>query len=409
MGNSHPRFFGFINATADPVGILADFLAAGMNPNCWGGDHAANHVETRVVSWLATMLGYPESAEGILVSGGSMANFTALAAARRAMTPGNVREDGLAGPDRPRLTVYASDQVHSCVDKAVDLLGIGTRQLRKIESGADFRLPTDALAAAVAADRAAGYLPAIVVGNAGTVNTGAIDPLDELADFCAREKLWFHVDGAYGALATMVPELHPLFAGMERADSIAADPHKWLYVPYEAGATLVREPGRLSATFRKFPEYLAADPESPFPGPSWFAERGVELSRGFKALKVWMGLKTHGRRAYADQIANDVRLAGFLSAEVDRRPEFERLAEAVLSIANFRYRPSDRDLPDAELDRVNRTIINRLVGEGSFFLAPTVLKGRTALRVSITNFRTREEDLIFLLDEAERIGRSILR
>lgn len=409
MGNSHPRFFGFINATADPVGILADFLAAGMNPNCWGGDHAANHVETRVVAWLATMLGYPTSAEGILVSGGSMANFTALAAARRAMTPGNIREDGLAGPDRPRLTVYASDQVHSCVDKAVDLLGIGTHQLRKLESGADFRLRTDTLAAAVAADRAAGYLPAIVVGNAGTVNTGAIDPLDELADFCAREKLWFHVDGAYGALATMVPELHRLFAGMERADSIAVDPHKWLYAPYEVGATLVREPGRLAATFRKFPEYLAADPDSPFPGPSWFAERGVELSRGFKALKVWMGLKTHGRRAYADQIASDVRLARFLSAEVDLRPDFERLADAVLSIANFRFRPADRNLPDAELDRVNRTIINRLVGEGSFFLAPTVLKGRTALRVSITNFRTREEDLIFLLDETERIGRSILR
>lgn len=409
MGNSHPRFFGFINATADPVGILADFLASGMNPNCWGGDHAANHVETRVVAWLATMLGYPASAEGILVSGGSMANFTALAAARRAMTPGNVREDGLAGPDRPRLTVYASDQVHSCVDKAVDLLGIGSRQLRKLESDADFRLPMGALAAAVAADRAAGYLPAIVVGNAGTVNTGAIDLLDELADFCGREKLWFHADGAYGALATMVPELHPLFAGMERADSIAADPHKWLYSPYEVGATLVREPGRLSAAFRKFPEYLATDPESPFPGPSWFAERGVELSRGFKALKVWMGLKTHGRRAYADQIENDVRLARFLAAEVDRRPDFERLADAVLSIANFRYRPADRDLPDAELDRVNRTIINRLVGEGSFFLAPTVLKGRTALRVSITNFRTREEDLIFLLDEAERIGRSLLR
>ncbi|MEX0879004.1 MAG: pyridoxal-dependent decarboxylase [Thermoanaerobaculia bacterium] len=407
MGNSHPRFFGFINATADPVGILADFLAAGMNPNCWGGDHAANHVETRVVAWLATMLGFPASAEGILVSGGSMANFTALAAARRAMTPGNVREDGLAGPDRPRLTVYASDQVHSCVDKAVDLLGIGTGQLRKIETDADFRIRTDALAAAVAADRAAGYLPAIVVGNAGTVNTGAIDPLAELADFCARERLWFHVDGAYGALATMVPELHPLFAGMERADSIAADPHKWLYVPYEAGATLVREPGRLSAAFRKFPEYLAADPESPFPGPAWFAERGPELSRGFKALKVWMGLKVHGRRAYAAQIANDVRLARFLAAEVDRRPDFERLAESVLSIANFRYRPGDRKLLDAELDRVNRKIINRLVGEGSFFLAPTILKGRTALRVSITNFRTREEDLIFLLDEAERMGREI--
>jgi aromatic-L-amino-acid/L-tryptophan decarboxylase len=408
MGNSHPRFYGFINATADPVGVMADFLAASMNPNCWGGDHAAIHIEASVMRWLAEMLGFPPQAEGILVSGGSMANFTALAAARRAMTPGNVREDGLAGPDRPQMTVYASDQVHSCIDKAVDLLGIGTRQLRKIETDAAFRIRMDALEKAVAADRAAGFAPAIVVGNAGTVNTGAIDPLDALADFCAREKLWYHVDGAYGALASIVPELKPLFSGMERADSIAADPHKWLYVPYEAGATLVREPGRLSATFRKFPEYLAQDPESPFPGPAWFAERGVELSRGFKALKVWMGLKVHGRRAYAAQIASDVALARFLAAEVDRRPDFQRLAESTLSIANFRWRPADHALSDEVLDRINRRIINRLVEKGNFFLAPTILKGRTALRVSITNFRTREEDLTALLDQAAELGGTIL-
>jgi len=405
MGNSHPRFYGFINATADPVGILADYLAAAMNPNCWGGDHAAIHVEARVMRWLAEMLGYPESAEGILVSGGSMANFTALAAARRAQCPGNVREDGLGGPDRPRLTVYASDQTHSCVDKAVDLLGIGTNQLRRIPTDDAFRIRMDALRAAVAADRGAGLLPAIVVGNAGTVNTGAIDPLDALADFCQREALWFHVDGAYGALASIVPALKPLFSGMERADSIAADPHKWLYAPYEAGATLVRDPGRLSGAFRKFPEYLASDAESPFPGPAWFAERGVELSRGFKALKVWMGLKTHGRRAYAAQIENDVSLARFLGGEIDRRPEFERLSDPVLSIVNFRFRPTERPLAEEELDRINRRIIHRLVGDGSFFLAPTILKGRTALRVAITNFRTREEDLRALLDEASRIGR----
>ncbi len=409
MGNSHPRFYGFINASADPVGILADFLAAGMNSNCWGGDHAATHIEGRVVRWLAEMLGFPESAEGILVSGGSMANFTALAVARRAQTPGNVREDGLAGPNAPRLTVYASDQVHACVDKAVDLLGIGTRQLRKIPTDDAFRIRLDLLEETIAADRRAGFLPAILVGNAGTVNTGAIDPLDALADVCTRERLWYHVDGAYGALASMVPSLAPMFAGMGRADSIAADPHKWLYVPYEAGATLIREPGRFSETFRKFPEYLAQDPESPFPGPAWFAERGVELSRGFKALKVWMGLKVHGRRAYAAQIENDVRLARFLADEVDRRPDLERLAEPVLSIANFRYRPRGAALPDAALDGINRRIINRVVGDGSFFLAPTILKGRTALRVSITNFRTREEDLLALLDEAERIGRELAR
>ena len=407
MGNSHPRFYGFINATADPVGTMADYLAAAMNPNCWGGDHAAVHVEAAALRWIAEMIGYPPQAEGILVSGGSMANFTALAAARRAMTPGNVREDGLAGPGRPRLTVYASDQVHHCVDKAVDLLGIGTAQLRRIPTDERFRIVPSGLARVVAADRAAGYTPAIVVGNAGTVNTGAIDPLDELADFCRREGLWFHADGAYGALASMVPELKPLFSGIEKADSLAADPHKWLYVPYEAGATFVREPGRLAATFRKFPEYLATDPESPFPGPAWFAERGVELSRGFKALKVWMGIRTHGRRAYAAQIANDVRLARYLSDAVDRRPDFERLADPVLSIANFRYRPANRDLPDEVLDRVNRRIIHRLVGDGSYFLAPTILKGQTALRVSITNFRTREDDLIALLDEIERIGSEI--
>jgi len=408
MGNSHPRFFGFINATADPVGIAADYLAASMNPNCWGGDHAAIHVEHRVMRWLADLLGYPGTSEGILVSGGSMANFTALAAARRAMTPGNVREDGLAGEGRPRLTVYASDQVHHCVDKAVDLLGIGTRQLRKIETDERFRIRMDLLEEAVAADRRAGLTPAIVVGNAGTVNTGAIDPLEEIADFCRRESLWFHVDGAYGAMARLSAKLAPLFSGMERADSIAADPHKWLYVPYEAGATLVREPGRLSAAFRKFPEYLATDPESPFPGPAWFAERGVELSRSFKALKVWMGFKTHGRIGYARAIENDVALAHFLAAEVDRRPDFERLAPTVLSIANFRYRPEGSVLSDADLDLVNRRIVNRLVGDGSFFLAPTILKGRTALRVCIVNFRTREEDLIALLDEAARIGREFL-
>jgi len=405
MGNSHPRFYGFINATADPVGIVADYLAAAMNPNCWGGDHAAIHVEHRVVRWLAEMLRLPAEAEGILVSGGSMANFTALAAARCAMFEGNVREEGLAG--KAPATVYASDQVHSCVDKAVDLLGIGTNQLRKIPTDAHFRIRIDLLEQAVAEDRRTGKRPSIVVGNAGTVNTGAIDPLEELSAFCRRESLWFHVDGAYGAMAAICPTLAPLFAGMERADSIATDPHKWLYVPYEAGATLVRERGRLGAAFRKFPEYLASDPESPFPGPAWFAERGVELSRGFKALKVWMGLKTHGRRGYAAAIENDVRLARFLAAEVDRRPEFERLADSVLSVVNFRYRPAGRALSDEALDRLNRRIVNRLVGDGSFFLAPTILKGRSSLRVAIVNFRTREEDLLALLEESARVGREI--
>ncbi len=405
FGNSHPRFFAFINATADPVATVADYLASAMNPNCWGGDHAAIHVERQVVRWLAAGLGLPDTTEGILTSGGSMANFTALAAARRAMAPA-VREEGMAGSKR--LVVYATDQVHNCVDKAVDLLGLGTRQLRKVATDGAFRMRVPALRDAVAADRSAGFTPAIVVGNAGTVNTGSIDPLEEIADFCARESLWFHADGAYGAMAVLAPALRPMFAGLERAHSVAADPHKWLYVPYEAGAALVREGGRLSDAFRRPAEYLVQDSESPVNGPVLFNERGPELSRGFKALKVWMGLKRHGRRAYARQIERDVALARFLAEEVRRRDDFELLVEPVLSIVNFRYRPKSPALDDAALDALNRRIVNRLVGGGGFFLAPTVLRGRVSLRVCIVNFRTAEDDLRSLLDESERAGRALL-
>jgi glutamate/tyrosine decarboxylase-like PLP-dependent enzyme len=267
---------------------------------------------------------------------------------------------------------------------------------------------TDRLRQAIAEDRQSFDLPVIVVGSAGTVNTGAIDPLEEIADICARESLWFHVDGAYGAMAALSHRLQPLFSGLERADSIAVDPHKWLYVPFEAGATLVRKPGCLADAFRRFPEYLTSDRESPFPGPTWFAERGPELSRSFKALKVWMGLLCHGRQGYAAAIERDCALALRLSDEVDRRDDLERLSEPVLSIANFRYRPADRDLDYGELDRVNGTIVNRLVASGSFFLAPTRLRERTAIRVSITNFRTEEDDLAFLLDEVERVGREVV-
>ena len=404
FGNSHPRFFAFINATADPLGTVADYLAAAMNPNCWGGDHAAIHVETLVMRWLAEILGFPPTAEGILASGGSMANFTALAAARRAKAPGDVREEGLGA--LPRLVVYASDQVHNCVDKSVDLLGIGLRQLHKIPTDDDFRMQVGLLREAVAADRRAGLHPAIVVGNAGTVNTGSIDPLEEIADFCRSEGLWFHADGAYGGLAVLSPRLRPLFAGLERADSIAADPHKWMYVPYEAGAVLVREPGRLADTFRKPAEYLVHDAESPVIGPTAFNDRGPELSRGFRALKVYMGLLRHGTSGYAAAVEHDFGLAHFLAEEVKRRPDFELLAEPVLSIVNFRYRPGGT-LDDEATDALNRRIVNRLVASGQFFLAPTRLKGRVSMRVAIVNFRTREDDLVALLDEASRVGKEI--
>jgi len=405
FGNSHPRFFAFINATADPVGIVADYLAATMNSNCWGGDHAAIHVEKQVLRWLSAILGLPAESEGILTSGGSMANFTALATARRAMAPG-VREAGFAGTEP--LVVYVSEEVHNCVDKAVDLLGIGWKQLRKIPTDERYRMRVDLLKQAIAEDRRAGRKPAIVVGNAGTVNTGAIDPLDELADLCAAEGLWFHADGAYGAMATISPRLKPLFKGLERADSVAADPHKWLYVPYEAGATLVRQPGRMAEAFQRPAPYLVHDPDSPVRGPVSFNERGPELSRGFKALKVWMGLKHHGVSGYAAAVDHDVAMARTLADAVSAHDDFELLAPPVLSIVGFRYRPAGRGLGEPELDRLNRQIVNRLVGSGAFFLAPTLLKGRTAMRVAIVNFRTCEEDVRALVDEAARAGRELL-
>jgi len=400
FGNSHPRFFAFINASADPVGVFADLMAHAMNPNCWGGDHAAIHVEHRVLAWLASILGLPRETEGILTSGGSMANFTALAAARVAMAPWDIRQEGVGAAGQPRLVVYASDQVHNCVDKAVDLLGLGWKQLRKIASDDGFRMRVDLLGAQIAHDRAAGLLPAIVVGTAGTVNTGAVDPLEEIAELCQREGLWFHADGAYGGMAVVADELGSLFRGLESAHSVAADPHKWLYVPYEAGACFVREPGRLAAAFRRPAEYLVQDAESPLLGPPGFNDRGPELSRAFKALKVWMGLKVHGRRAYAERVRRDCALAQFLAQEVDRRPVFERLAPVGLSIVNFRCRPDG--MSERRLDALNRQVVNRLVAGGGFMLAPTVLRGRVSMRVCIVNFRTTETDLLALLDETER-------
>jgi glutamate/tyrosine decarboxylase-like PLP-dependent enzyme len=400
FGNSHPRFFAFINASADPVGVFSDLIAHAMNPNCWGGDHAAIHVEHRVIAWLSEIVGLPPGTEGIVTSGGSMANFTALAAARAAMAPWDVREEGAAAPGRPRLVVYASDQVHNCVDKAVDLLGLGWKHLRKIRSDERFRMRVGDLEAAIAKDRASGLLPAIVVGNAGSVNTGAVDPLDAIADVCDREGLWFHADGAYGGMALVDESLRPLFRGIERARSVAADPHKWLYVPYEAGAALVREPGRLSAAFRRPAEYLVHDPDSPLVGPPGFNDRGPELSRAFKALKVWVGFQVHGRRAYAERVRRDMELARFLADEIGRRPGFELLDEPTLSIVNFRCRP--QGVAEVDLDALNQRVVNRLVGGGGFMLAPTVLRGRVSLRVCIVNFRTREEDLTVLLDDAER-------
>ena len=298
MGNGHPRFFGWVNSPPAPIGVLGDFLAAAMNPSAAGGDHAAIYLERCCVRWLMELVGFPTSGSmGLLLSGTSVATVTCLAAARQAaaLKDGwDVREQGLQGQRTP-LVLYTSEEGHSCIRKAVELLGLGSANLRSIAVNDRFEMDLAALKEAVAADRAAGRRPFCVAATAGTVNTGAIDPLDEIADFCAAEDLWLHVDGAYGAVGVLDPELAPRFAGLARADSLAMDAHKWLSVPVECGCALVRDEKLLRDTFSVVPPYLRTEAGKGFGGLPWFSEYGPQQTRGFRALKLWMVLQHAGR------------------------------------------------------------------------------------------------------------------
>ena len=401
FGNSHPRFFAFINATADPVGVVADYLAANMNSNCWGGDHAAIHVERQVLRWLAAILGLPAESEGILTSGGSMANFTALATARRAKAPG-VREDGFAGTEP--LVVYASEEAHNCVDKAVDLLGIGWKQLRKLPTDDGYRLRVDVLKQAIAEDRRAGRRPAIVVGSAGTVNTGAVDPLAAIADVCAAEGLWFHVDGAYGAMAAISRAQKPLFDGLERADSVAADPHKWLYMPVECGCVMVRDGALLREAFSLVPAYLRTEEGKGFGGLPWFSEYEVQQTRGFRALKLWMVLQHFGRRGVTALVNRHADLARRLAERIDAAPDLERLAPVGLSIVCFRYVPRGLRGDEARLDALNKRVMEQVQADGAAFITNATVAGRFALRACVLHYATGEDDLDALVDAVRRAG-----
>ena len=308
--NGHPRFFGYITSSAAPIGALGDLLAASVNPNCGGFSLSpmATEIERQTVRWIAEWMGYPADAEGLLVSGGNMANFVCFLAARRARVPWNARAEGTAGGERPRLRVYASSETHTWVQKACDLFGLGTDALCWIAVDADLRMDIAALARAVAEDRARGDLPFLVVGTAGSVSTGAVDPLPAIAELCRRENLWFHVDGAYGALAAPLSDVPAELKGVALADSVAVDPHKWLYAPLEAGCALVRHAGALTDTFSYRPPYYHFDEEETDPAVNFY-ERGPQNSRGFRALKVWLALRQAGREGYARSIADDIRLA----------------------------------------------------------------------------------------------------
>ncbi len=403
MGNGHPAFFGWVNPPPSPAGVVASLAAAAMNPSVVSGDHADVHLERAVVRWLAELVGYPhEPGAGLLTSGGSAATIVCLAGARnRALAAAgyDVRRDGLAGA--PRLAAYVPVEAHSCVRRALELLGLGSGAMREVPLGAG-RLDTDALRAAIAADRASGSLPALLVGSAGTVNTGAIDPLDELADVAAAEGLWFHVDGAYGALGVLDPAIADRYRGMERADSLVLDPHKWLGVPVDAGCALVRRADDLRDAFSLIPPYLRQDAGAPL---GTFAEYGVEQTRPFRALKTWATIAARGRAGIAAQVVRANALARELAALVEREPELELAAAPETSIVAFRARPAN--CPPERLEALNGALPEAVQARGRAFVTGTVFDGRETLRACILHPETRSEHLATLVAEVVEAARAL--
>ncbi len=401
-GNIHPRFWGWVIGTGTPFTALAEMLAATLNPNVSGFDDGASLVEDRVLAWFKEAMGFPASASGLLVSGGSMANLVGLAVARHAQAPFEVRRLGQGAAPR-RMVLYASREVHSSVKKAAELLGLGSDALRLVPVDSEYRIDLTALRDSIAADRVTGLHPFCVIGTAGTVNTGATDDLATLADLCQREGLWFHVDGAFGALAAFSPDLKTRLVGVERADSLAFDPHKWGYFPLEVGCVLVRHREGHRAAFATAADYLAAAEGGIAGRTDRFADLGVQLSRGFKALKVWMGLKAEGTEKLGRLIRQNIDQAAYLAARVRETSELELLAPAPLNIVCFRYRGGG----SGDLDRTNKAILVRLHESGVVAPSYTVLGGRYALRVCITNHRTRREDLDLLVREVVRLGKEL--
>lgn len=403
MGNVHPRFWAWYMGSSNFTGALADFLAAIQGSNIGGGNHAAARVDQQVVDWCKEMIGFPPSASGTLVSGGSMANMIALIVARNVKAGVDVRERGVAAIDPP-LRFYASDQAHSCQRKAVEAMGLGNQALRLIPTQKDLRIDLDALSEAITRDRAAGLRPACVIGSAGSVNTGAIDDLPALADVAAREELWFHVDGCIGALIAIAPQNAHLVRGVERADSVALDPHKWLHAPFEVGCVLVRDATAHRASFAMTPEYLEQTPRGLAAG-EWLYEYGLQTSRGFRALKVWMALKEHGVEKFGRLIDQNIAQGRYLDALVAEEPWLERVAPTAINIVCFRFRPPG--LEETALKRLNMEIMMRLQEEGVAAVSDTTVRGKHCLRVAINNHRTRRSDLDLLVREVVRMGQDI--
>ncbi len=403
MGNGHPAFFGWVNAAPHPAGIAGALLGAAMNPSSAGGDHGDVYLERAAVRWIAELIGFPhEPGAGLLTSGASMATIVAVGAARRRALDAvgwDVRERGLAGA--PRLVAYGSEEVHSCVRKAIELLGIGSANLHAVPVDAQGHLEVAALRRAIAADRAAGAVPFLVAGSAGTVSTGAIDDLDALAAVCAEQGLWFHVDGAYGGLGVLDPAIAHRYAGMDRADSVALDPHKWLQVPAGVGCVLVRDRRQLRETFSYVPSYLRDDAAGEL---GWYSEYGIEQTRPPRALPVWAAIAARGRTGVAADITACTSTARLLGAMVERDPEFELAAPVESSIVAFRYAPAD--LGPQQADELTRAAATAVQAGGRAFVTDSMFLGRPVLRACLINPATGPEDLGILLAEVRAAAAS---
>jgi aromatic-L-amino-acid/L-tryptophan decarboxylase len=396
-GNTHPRFWGWVHGTGTAGGVLADMAAAAINANCGGRDHGAIQVEACVIDWMTRWFGFPQTSGGLLTSGSSMANLLALATARNAAVA-DCRKSGMHGAP---LTGYVSTQGHSCISKAFELLGLGRDAVRQIAVDVDYRIDLDSLRGAVRRDRAAGLKPFCVIATAGTVNSGACDDIAAIADFCRDEALWLHVDGAFGALIVLCPQLAPRLAGIERAQSLAFDFHKWLHVPYDAGCLLVRDQATLRATFTDRAAYLAGD-QALAGGAVWPCDLGFELSRGFRALKVWFTIQEHGTRALGDAIARNCAQAQALAAQIAKRPPLRLMAPVPLQIVCCRYAPPGLD--DDAVDALNAGIVATLQQRGIAAPSTCRIDGKVCIRVCITNHRTSDGDLAVLVQALEVIG-----
>jgi len=412
--NGHPRFFGYITSSAAPIGALADLLAASVNPNlgAWALSPVATEIERQAVRWVAELIGYKPDCGGLLVSGGNMANMVCLMAAIRAKASWNVREHGALVPDK-RLVLYASGEVHTWLQKGADLCGLGLDSVRSVAVDQSRAMRIDDLLRQISSDRAAGLVPAFVVGTAGSVGVGAIDPLPEIAAVCAEHGLWFHVDGAYGAPAAMLDDAPAAFRGIALADSVAVDPHKWLYAPIEAGCSLVRSQEALHGAFSFHPTYFRFDGSADDP-PTNFHEWGPQNTRGFRALKVWATIRQVGRTGYQRMIGEDIALSREMFERASRHPQLEALTQS-LSIATFRFVPSDlradRHAPATAkyLNEVNAELQERLERQGRVFVSNAVLDGVFALRACIVNFRTDLDDVLAVIEETARVGAEVDR